>query len=347
MARSNYYNNQKFNEYIQSRLKKYHDYTYQKLTEEEDILKKKIKKGFEIIKTSEQSIKESREIGTELSENKKSVENENAKEESEQRDKAKINGNTPPIRPNNETIINGRNVACFLLAGFTAAAASQGITEGIGFILFIPAFFFLFKVIAYWLLKSQDVRELDRYYEEYKEHERKLTSKFIPSVKYQKNKKTLERINNLLVEAKELASNDYKIIKDQKFEILILKKILFAFKRFKKRASDRERTAKINAFENKNRSGSQNIKEKLLKAVRVKSKWTCPYCINSSDVNAAEADHIHPVNKGGLTTLQNMVLICKKCNSKKTNLMLRVFCKKQSYDYNEVCDRLEKLGKDV
>ncbi len=46
MDRSNYYNNQKFNEYIQSRLKKYPDYTYQKLTEEDDILKKKIKKGF-------------------------------------------------------------------------------------------------------------------------------------------------------------------------------------------------------------------------------------------------------------------------------------------------------------
>ena len=40
-------------------------------------------------------------------------------------------------------------------------------------------------------------------------------------------------------------------------------------------------------------------------------------------------------------------LICKKCNSKKTNLMLRVFCKKQNYDYDDVCDRLERLGKDV
>ena len=36
-----------------------------------------------------------------------------------------------------------------------------------------------------------------------------------------------------------------------------------------------------------------------------------------------------------------------KCNSKKTNLMLRVFCKKQGYDYDEVCERLERLGKDV
>ena len=122
---------------------------------------------------------------------------------------------------------------------------------------------------------------------------------------------------------------------------------MFEFKRFKKRANERERTAKINAFESKTRSGAQNIKDKLLKAVRVKSKWSCPYCSKTSDVNNAEADHIHPVNKGGLTTMQNMVLICKKCNSKKTNLMLRVFCKKQGYNYDEVCDRLERLGKDV
>ena len=76
-------------------------------------------------------------------------------------------------------------------------------------------------------------------------------------------------------------------------------------------------------LKSKTRSGAQNIKDKLLKAVRIKSKWTCPYCSKASDVNAAEADHIHPVNKGGLTTMQNMVLICKKCNSKKTNLMLQ------------------------
>ena len=33
--------------------------------------------------------------------------------------------------------------------------------------------------------------------------------------------------------------------------------------------------------------------------------------------------------------------------SKKTNLMLRVFCKKQGFNYDDVCERLERLGKDV
>lgn len=351
MARSHYYSKQKLNEYFQKNVKdrteKYYNFTYQKLSEEEDVLKKKIKKEFERIKISEQSIKETREIGTGLNEKRRTVENEIIKEESEQRDKAKINGISPPLRPDNDTIINARNVICFLLAGFTGYAVSQDIAEGIAFILFIPAFFFLFKVIAYWVLKAEDQRELDRYYEEYKKYNQIIDNKFIPSAKYQKNKKTLEKINHLSVEAKDITNNDYKIIKAKKFEILILKKILFEFKRLKKRASDRERTAKINAFEKKNRSGSQNIKDKLLKAVRVKSNWSCPYCTNLSNINSAEADHIHPVNKGGLTTIQNMVLICKKCNSKKTNLMLRVFCKKQGFEYSEVCDQLEKLGKDV
>ena len=60
-----------------------------------------------------------------------------------------------------------------------------------------------------------------------------------------------------------------------------LEKILTELKRFKKRASERERTSKINAFEMKNRSGAQNIKEKLLKQIRGKSNWSCPYLYKS------------------------------------------------------------------
>ena len=160
-------------------------------------------------------------------------------------------------------------------------------------------------------------------------------------------KKIAEDANKLITENEILKKKYYTKLSSVEFKILVNKKVLIEFKRFKKRASERERTSKINAFEMKNRSGAQNIKEKLLKSIRGKSNWSCPYCANMSDVNVAEADHIHPVNKGGLTTLQNMVLICKKCNSKKTNLMLRIFCKKQGYDYNGVCERLEKLGKDV
>ena len=34
--------------------------------------------------------------------------------------------------------------------------------------------------------------------------------------------------------------------------------------------------------------------------------------------------HTHPISKGALTIIQNMVLICKTCNSKKSNTTLRI-----------------------
>ena len=58
------------------------------------------------------------------------------------------------------------------------------------------------------------------------------------------------------------------------------------------------------------------------------------------------ADHIHPINKGGLSTNQNMVLICKNVILKKA-FTLRAFCKQQRLDYDNICNRLENMGKDV
>jgi 5-methylcytosine-specific restriction endonuclease McrA len=348
MARSYYYNNQKLNQYIQPRIKKYYNYTHQKLVEEEISIKRRIEDESKIIKKIELDINKGRDIENKYTNQQRVLESEIKKEEREQRSKIEKNSDIIyPLEPSQNNIINGRNIICFILSGFAAFSFSQDIADGIGFILFMPAFFFLFKVIAYWILKADDENETQKYLKAISAYNRSIESKFQPSQSYKKNKEQLININQTLSNIKNHFDRDYKTIRSSKFEIVLLKKILFEFKRFKKRASERERTAKINAFEKKNRSGAQNIKDKLLKAVRVKSKWTCPYCNNSSDVNVAEADHIHPVNKGGLTTSQNMVLICKKCNSKKTNLMLRVFCKKQGYNYNDICDRLEKLGKDV
>ena len=81
--------------------------------------------------------------------------------------------------------------------------------------------------------------------------------------------------------------------------------------------------------------------------MRNKSNWKCPYCYLDKNIDTSVADHIYPVNKGGLSTPQNIVLICNKCNSKKSNKTLRVFCKNNSFDFNEVSERLERLGKDV
>ena len=349
MARSYYYNDQKLNQYIQPRIKKYYNYTHQKLVEEEDRIRKKIEEESSVIKHCEKSIKETRELESRLNEIKSTAENKNYNEEQLEKKKIEDSVNIlKPTRPNDKGIFSGRNLVCAVIAIITSFAVVESRGDEVFIVIWIvPGIFFALKVIAYWILKDEDQREWDQYLLKQSEYNKRIDDKFIPSAQYKENKKNIEKTSKLLVQAKETTTKDYELIKARKFEIVLLKKILFEFKRFKKRASERERTAKINAFEKKNRSGAQNIKEKLLKAVRIKSKWACPYCNNSSDVNTAEADHIHPVNKGGLTTMQNMVLICKKCNSKKTNLMLRVFCKKQDYDYDDVCDRLEKLGKDV
>ena len=49
MARSYYYNDQKLNQYIQPRIKKYYNYTHQKLVEEEAQIKKKFKKNLMLL----------------------------------------------------------------------------------------------------------------------------------------------------------------------------------------------------------------------------------------------------------------------------------------------------------
>ena len=345
MARSYYYNDSKLNQYIQPRIKKYYNYTYQKLVEEEVSIKRKIDEMSQNISSTEENIKETNEIKNKLHSYLSEIESRRSQEEQISKNniigKKELTYPEEPIHP----IFNVRNFVCLIISIVGVIALTDKFGEG-AYIFFLT-FFIPSRIIAGWVLKDEDRKALDEYYDKVREYEDKIKSQFKPSDQYKKDIQSEKKINSQIISAENLLKQCYSDLRKFKFEIVLLKKILFEFKRFKKRANERERTAKINAFEKKNRSGAQNIKDKLLKAVRIKSKWTCPYCSKASDVNAAEADHIHPVNKGGLTTLQNMVLICKKCNSKKTNLMLRVFCKKQEFDYDDVCERLEKLGKDV
>lgn len=45
----------------------------------------------------------------------------------------------------------------------------------------------------------------------------------------------------------------------------------------------------------------------------------CPYCKKEFELNKLEADHIKPWSKGGTTTVDNLQLLCKTCNIKKSN----------------------------
>jgi 5-methylcytosine-specific restriction endonuclease McrA len=143
-----------------------------------------------------------------------------------------------------------------------------------------------------------------------------------------------KRINNMNDEIDHLKN----VIKKNNLTITYLDQL-------KRKAKERERTAKISAYEDKARTGTFSIKQQLLNVCSIKFK--CAYCNNLTNKDDAEADHIYPIAKGGLTTLQNMVLICKKCNSSKSSNTLRVFSSKNNYDYLEICSRLEAMGKDV
>ena len=170
-------------------------------------------------------------------------------------------------------------------------------------------------------------------------------------ISYKKNKIIdKSKLDKLIKEIKELKKKidfeDLEISRNEK-SFLFVNEIIPYFEQIKQRAKERERSAKIAAFDNRARSGSQTVKQDLLKGMRNKSNWKCPYCYLDKNIDTSVADHIYPVNKGGLSTPQNIVLICNKCNSKKSNKTLRVFCKNNSFDFNEVSERLERLGKDV
>lgn len=70
----------------------------------------------------------------------------------------------------------------------------------------------------------------------------------------------------------------------------------------------------------------------------------CPYCggVLGED---PEADHIYPVARGALSTVENMVFVCAPCNKKKRDKTLREFIKTMKFDHLAVEQRLELLGK--
>ncbi|MDA7506634.1 HNH endonuclease, partial [Akkermansiaceae bacterium] len=120
-------------------------------------------------------------------------------------------------------------------------------------------------------------------------------------------------------------------IRGNEIEAKILEK---ADRRLKKRRQDK---ALLASAAGTSRNLAASIKRKLVKG------HPCPYCGKSlgSDFHA---DHIYPVIKGGLSTIQNMVNVCSSCNLAKGDLTLSAFIKKLDLNRNEIESRLENLG---
>lgn len=71
----------------------------------------------------------------------------------------------------------------------------------------------------------------------------------------------------------------------------------------------------------------------------------CPYCGCDLDTEI-HADHIYPVSKGGLSTVSNMVLVCKDCNLSKSGYTLREFIQRKGLNREVIEYNLSKLNKD-
>ena len=269
-------------------------------------------------------------------------------EDWEKNEKQKICIEENIVRPTypNSGLLSGRNLISIFLA--IPLAILLGNKNGMLALFFVPAIFLIIRILMNLILKNADEVNLDLYYKQNDFFNNELQKKLKPTEEYLNKKKLLKDYQINLLPKIKIAKSHLEIEgRDLRTKIVVFKKTLQGFKYLKRKANERERTAKINAFESKNRSGTQLIKEKLLKLVNSENDWQCIYCLKLNNVKLAEADHIHPVNKGGLTTMQNMVLICKGCNSKKSNQTLRVFCKKNNFNYDKICERLENLGKDI
>lgn len=64
----------------------------------------------------------------------------------------------------------------------------------------------------------------------------------------------------------------------------------------------------------KKKKHSRYISKKLKEQVREKYNNQCAECGSKKDL---EFDHIEAFSKGGITTLDNLQLLCRKCNRKK------------------------------
>lgn len=76
---------------------------------------------------------------------------------------------------------------------------------------------------------------------------------------------------------------------------------------------DRAEKRKV-ALRQANRRAAGAITVELRQQVYDRDGWECVYCESDVDLTC---DHVVAVKKGGLTTLENLVTACRRCNAKK------------------------------
>ena len=64
------------------------------------------------------------------------------------------------------------------------------------------------------------------------------------------------------------------------------------------------------------RSSWLSVRKKMKKLVYERDKHECRYC---GSENHLQIDHIHPMARGGTNDLDNLQILCRKCNLRKSD----------------------------
>ena len=70
--------------------------------------------------------------------------------------------------------------------------------------------------------------------------------------------------------------------------------------------------------EERNRKRNRKIPASHRKQVLVRDQYQCQYC---GDTNAITVDHIFPFARGGGHEIENLQVLCKSCNQKKSDTL--------------------------
>jgi 5-methylcytosine-specific restriction endonuclease McrA len=133
---------------------------------------------------------------------------------------------------------------------------------------------------------------------------------------------------------------------EEKRKETVEKRALRSKETAQKRKQEKEKEEK--KYGKKEALAAAHLGEGRLRAKQIRDgleiSYRCPYC-GGNIGSTPHADHIYPLSLGGLSTDENMIFACSKCNLKKKDDTLRKFIQKNNLNRDKIEARLEKMGK--